>query len=449
MNLHLNRRTVVRLLSFSLAVILVLGILAFQNLKRAQSAERQLEYQYLKSIDDLGNYLENIEATLTKTIYSGTPASMANLTSKIWRETGFAKECVSTLPMSELNLEKTYKFLSQLGDYTVSLSKKVSQGHQLTKQERDNLVQMKDYATKFLQQVLVTQDGVRTGTISFQEVKHDAAAATAVSGRENFSDGFLETEDGFTAYPTLIYDGPFSDHILEKEPEMIKNAKEVTREEAKTIAAKALNTSSDKIVDDTDEEGNMPSYCFAGPDANLAVTKQGGLLSYLIKNRTVESQDATADECVEAALEYLKSLGVSDMKKTYYEIAENIITINFASQQGDVTCYTDLIKVSVAMDNKEILKYDGRGYITNHKTREHLTAEISVEEAQKSLSPLLTVEQCNLTLIPTSGQNEVLCYEFKCHSDEDENILVYVNAKTGAEENLLLLSISENGTLTL
>ncbi len=449
MNLHLNRRTVVRLLSFSLAVILVLGILAFQNLKRAQTAERQLEYQYLKSIDDLGNYLENIEAALTKTIYSGTPASMTSLTSKIWREAGFAKECVSTLPMSELNLEKTYKFLSQLGDYTVSLSKEVAQGHQLTKQERDNLVQMKEYATKFLQQVLVTQDGVRTGAISFQEVKHDAGSATAVSGQESFSDGFLETEDGFTSYPTLIYDGPFSDHILEKEPEMTKNAQEITKEEGKKIAAKALNTSVDKIVDDTDEEGNMPSYCFAGQDTNLAVTKQGGLLSYLIQNRAVETQDATPDECVEAALDYLNTLGISNMKKTYYEIADNILTLNFAAQQGDVTCYTDLIKVSVAMDNKEILKYDARGYITNHKEREDLTAELSIEEAQKSLSPLLRVEQCNLTVIPTSGQNEVLCYEFKCHSEEDENILVYVNAKTGAEENLLLLSISENGTLTI
>lgn len=449
MNLHLNRRTGVRVLSFSLAVVLVLGILAFQNLKRAQNAERQLEYQYLKSIDDLGNYLENIETALTKTIYSGTPASMTTLTSKIWREAGFAKECVSVLPMSELNLEKTYKFLSQLGDYTVSLSEEVAQGHQLTAQERENLVRMRDYSTQFLQQVLVTQDGLRTGTISFKEVKQDAKSTTAIAGQENFSDGFLETEDGFTAYPTLIYDGPFSDHILEKEPEMIKNAKELTQEEAKKIAAQALNTAGDKIVSDTDEDSNMPSYCFAGQDANLAITKQGGLLSYMLKNRVVENQQATADECISAALEYLQSLGISDMKKTYYEISDNIITINFAAQQNDVTCYTDLIKVSVAMDNQEILKYDARGYITNHKQRDDLSAGISVEEAQKSLSPLLTVEQCNLTVIPTSGQNEVLCYEFKCHSDSDENILVYVNAKTGAEENLLLLAISENGTLTL
>lgn len=448
MNLHLSRRNAVRMLSFSLALLLTLSVLSYTNLKRAKTAERQLEYHYLKSVDDLSNYLENIETTLTKVIYTGTPARMSTLTSSLQRESGYAKECIATLPISELHLEKTYKFLSQLGDYAVSLSHKMTRGETLTTEERENLRQMKHYTTNFLQQVFATQDGIRTGSLSFSEVKNKSVSAAAEKTAA-FSDGFTETEESFTDYPSLIYDGPFSDHILEKEPLLLKNAKTVSQEEAKQIAANALSLSVSSLSVDTDESGKMPSYCFTSEKGNAAVTKQGGFLSYLIQNRSVSEETCSVEECSQSANSFLQSIGVTDMKQTYYEISQNCVTFNFAAQVDQVTCYTDLIKVTVAMDNREILGYDGRGYLTNHTTRTDLTPTLSQEEAAKSLSPMLTVESVHLALIPTSGQKEVLCYEFKTTSPSEDHVLVYVNAKTGAEENLLILSVSDNGFLTL
>lgn len=450
MNLTQNRRGFVRVISFSAALVIVLSLLAFSNWKRAETAERQLEYQYLKSVDDLGNYLENIQNALTKTMYAGTAPTMNQLTSKIWREAGFAKECLSTLPMGTLNLENTYKYLSQLGDYAVSLSKKMENGESLTDEERQNLSKMKEYADQFLQQVLVTQDSIRTGSISFQEAKADTRGAVQTStAAGGFSDGFSEFEEGFTSYPTLIYDGPFSDHILEKAPDMTQSLIEISRAEARSIAAKATGLDGAQLKDDDDEEGNMPSYCFKTEDINIAVTKKGGLLSYYLKNRTVEEEAKTAEECIAAANEYLKQLGISQFKETYYEISNHIITINYANVQQDVVCYTDLVKISVAMDTGEVLRYDGRGYITNHKERTELTPAITAEQAQQSLSPLLTVKGVQTAVIPSQGMNEVLCYEFSCSSNEDENILVYVNAMTGAEQEILILYVNENGTLTM
>ena len=56
-----------------------------------------------------------------------------------------------------------------------------------------------------------------------------------------------------------------------------------------------------------------------------------------------------------------------------------------------------------------------------------------------------------LALIPTSGQNEVLTYEFQTRAgegDDAQKILVYVNASTGAEEQILLLLETPEGTMT-
>ena len=74
--------------------------------------------------------------------------------------------------------------------------------------------------------------------------------------------------------------------------------------------------------------------------------------------------------------------------------------------------------------------------------------EKTVEQARQSVSSVLTVESTRLALIPTSGQNEVLTYEFLCSSSTGDKVLCYVDTQTGAEEQLLILLQTPNGMLT-
>ena len=41
------------------------------------------------------------------------------------------------------------------------------------------------------------------------------------------------------------------------------------------------------------------------------------------------------------------------------------------------------------------------------------------------------------------------CYEFLCKDKEGQQVLVYVDAKTGEEEQILLVYASEDGVLTV
>ena len=54
----------------------------------------------------------------------------------------------------------------------------------------------------------------------------------------------------------------------------------------------------------------------------------------------------------------------------------------------------------------------------------------------------------SLALIPSPGGSELLCWEFHCQGQEDEELLVYINAKTGYEEQVYELLYSDAGTLT-
>lgn len=69
--------------------------------------------------------------------------------------------------------------------------------------------------------------------------------------------------------------------------------------------------------------------------------------------------------------------------------------------------------------------------------------------AQRSVSPYLTVKESRLCVIPTQGGTEYLCYEFLCMGTRDEEILVYINADTGLEEEILILLKSDGGVFTI
>ena len=450
MQIKLSQRCLVRIISFFIAIILVLSLLAFGFSSQAQSNQRTLEYHYMKGVSDLASHIQNIDSDLTKVMYAKTPAMLTTLSSKLWREAGLAKEALSVLPIEYLNLQNTNKYLSQVGDYCVSLSKGFANGEEITQEQRENLSTLNTYCDSMLSEVLVVSDGIQTGSISLEKVKGNINQEFNQSAPSiEVAEGFLEFEEGFTAYPTLIYDGPFSDHILQKEPERLKDEQDISRAQAKEIAAKVSQLDSSTITESNDEDSTMPSYGFHADGVDLSITKKGGLLSYLLKSREVTEQKISIDDALLNARTYMDFLSLGTFNSTYYELSNNVLTINYAATQDNILLYTDLIKVSVAMDTGEVTGFDARGYITNHHYRTLSTPQITQNYAKLSVSELLTIETSQLCLIPTSGLNEVLCYEFKCKADDGSDVLVYVNADTGAEEQILMLIISENGQLTI
>lgn len=443
-----NIRTRVRIITMGAAAVLICAGLAFQNYQMAQQYKTALEVSYLRAMEDLTTYTENISTTLTKGIYAGTPAKLNALTAQLWKEAAAAKVALSQIPSGRFNLENTYKFLAQVGEYAVSLAKKAESGQQLSDEERENLQILSDYADNLEQSLLNAQMEVRSGRMTIGAAE-TAAANMDAEAAPDLAEDLAEFEEGFTAYPTLIYDGPFSDHLLQKEPEWLKGTEEVTLAQAREKAATAFNVDSGMMRNESDEEGQMPSYTFSFDNRTAAITKQGGFLSYLTDPRQPEQTTLSPEEAIAKAKNYLNWLKIPDMSMTYYEIAGNILTANFAYQDGDVICYTDLIKISVAMDDGGILSFDARGFLTNHMERDLPSPTLTPEEAQKSVSTALTVDKSRLALIPSDGEMERFCYEFHCRTEDDQELLVYVNAETGAEEQLLILSIDENGTLVI
>lgn len=450
MTFHISRRSFVRIITFALAGITILAFMSFSYSRSAAASRRALEYQYMKSVSDLGAHLQNIDSDLSKILVAGTPQMLSAVSSKLWRESGFAKDLISGLPIQYLDLQNTNKFLSQVGDYCVSISREAAGGAKIDAEQRKNLKSLKEYSQTMLSEVLAVADAVQTGSLSLikaeDNLNHEFDGGIAPA---NIAEGFNDFEEGFTAYPTLIYDGPFSDHIMQKEPEKIKGANNITKSQAKAKVSEILELPSENIEEGNDEDSKLPSYVFYAGDTSVSITKKGGYLSYLLKSRMVDEPTLSDNDAISRAMAFLNKLGIMSMQSTYYEISNNVLTVNLAYSQDGILMYTDLIKIGVALDNGEILSFDARGFLVNNHSRSFDTPKLTQEQAQESLSPELSVESAQLCVIPSGGLNEIFCYEFKCSAFDNQPVLVYVNANTGSEEQILLLLISENGQLTI
>ena len=111
--------------------------------------------------------------------------------------------------------------------------------------------------------------------------------------------------------------------------------------------------------------------------------------------------------------------------------------------------YPDLVKVKIALDNGEVLGFECQGYIMAHQDERNIDdIGITIDEARDRVSKNIKIETEGMAYIPKDNKTEVLCYEFKGNYD-NRNFLVYINAKTGAEEQILMLIESENGILTI
>ncbi len=442
----MKKRNAIRIFSFSICIVAVLTTYAIIGNNQSKIYKARLEASYQQSLTELSECLDSIETNLTKSAYASTPTMMTILSEDLYSECNSAKNALSHLPIDQMNLSGEFKFLSQAGDYAKYLSAKIKDGQEISQEEYENLQMLLNYSREYSKHVsdMVTKCSLG-GRITENEVKNK----NNDSKISNLSLNFDEAEKAFSDFPTLLYDGPFADAVLNREPVMVSNAKSITKEEGKKIAAMALNVSEGEITFQCEEFGSIPCYDFAYDDYTIAVTKNGGYVAYIISSKSVKARNITEENAINIAKSYLKNLGYDDMQETYYSISNNICVINFAYSEDNVIRYTDLIKVGISMADGKIFSLEAKGYLTNHRNRDEFEDGITEEEAKSKLSSNVEVISSRMCLIPKSNGKESYCYQFHCKSNSsEEEILVYINAITGEEEDILLLLYSDNGTLT-
>ncbi|MBE6800416.1 MAG: hypothetical protein E7529_04345 [Ruminococcaceae bacterium] len=442
-----KRRTLVRIVSFLTAIVVALGVWGGMNMYKLAVIKRDVQASRERALTQLGTYMDDIDINLQKCLYSSSSAMLSDVASKLWRSSASAKESLSEITDGNTEISGVYKFLSQVGEYTLSLNEKIASGKKLTEKETENLKKLKDYSEKLSQTINYLIEEEENGGLDFEEVKSTLQS----EGEEKL---YLATElndanQALEDYPTLIYDGPFSDHINTKKSALVEKLEEISQDKAQEKAAKFLGVRTEDIYFLNKTESNLSTYTFYNNNVTISVTQKGGLISYMLKSRYAGESKIATEDAIRKATAFLGEKGYTKVKESYYSTVDGVCTINYSYYEDGITYYTDLIKVSVALDDGEILGFDATGYIMNHKVRKvPENTKYDLRSAGKLLKDDLKILSNKKAFIPTDYETEDYVYEYRCEAEDSQEILVYIDPVTGEEKDILILLYTDGGVLT-
>ena len=442
--------------SFTAAAFAVSVGFGVQGYARAEDYRRQLDNGYRQAFTELTTAAGELDAALEKVTYATTPSLFASLCAQAYAKALAAQTALGELPYGNVELEQTAAFFAKAGDYAMAMARGAGAEGVCTDENRETLRGLAAAAGELsatLQELQLQLDGGALHPEDVAAVEARLAAAAEDGGQITGGSAFQTVEADFPEVPSLIYDGPFSEHLSSRTPQMLEGLPQVTEDQARRAAAAFAGLRAEVFTRTSDGAGNLPAWGFSaladGGELYVEITKQGGQVLQMLSSRPVGEAALSRKEGVEAAAAFLEEHGYRDMAPSYFLEGDGILTVHFAPVLDGVYCYPDLVKVGVALDNGDVVSFEAHGYLMNHGAREPAAPAVSADEAAERVDPSLTVLSRQLALIPTGGEYEVLCHEFKCQNADGGHVLVYVNAATGQQERILLLLEDENGTLVI
>lgn len=453
----MTKKRVIYTISVVLIVVFSTTFAILMTLER-MDYRNYLQGEYSKNMYQLIDSVRNIKVDLGKSAIVGSREQSIVIFGDIFRYSDIANDKIHSLPISQEYIEGTSKFLSQVGDFAYSLAKVSSQGKELNDDDYKSMEELKNQADYLLVQLNTVQSDINEGKVKWGEVRKKAAKALKDNEGKLVSDKFKEIQKQVVQYPALIYDGPFSDNILEIKPKIISQEK-ITEAEAIEVVKKTIG--KDKISNilkkQTEGKTKIPSYSFGvtvkgaekGEEIAVEVSKNGGKIVYLLDNRSVAETKINLKQAIDVGSKYLSNIGYKNMQSTYALKSENIAVISYAYNQDKVIVYPDQIKLKISLEDGSIVGIESEKYLTSHiENRQIQKPRITQEQARQRVGKNLNITSMNLALIPTETNKEVLCYEF-IGNYKDDSFIVYINADTGFEQRILQIINTPNGALTM
>jgi germination protein YpeB len=387
---------------------------------------------------------------------TSSPELTAATLSDVWRESFCAASNLGQLPISVGVLSNTEKFLTQVADLSKSMVKQTTNGNTIDDEQMKTLAELHSFSVNLEKGLLEMQQDLSNGNLKWENVASEEQKEMKEIS-EDMPQTFGSINDQFEEMPTLIYDGPYSEHMQNRKA-LGLTGKKMTENQAIEKLNKFMGDGKVRNVAKLADNNNgiIDTYNFRveladkekDSVAEADVSVVGGHVVWYLYNREVGDKTIDINKAMELGAKFLKERNYPNMKQSYYMQNDGIATINYAYTENGITYYPDLIKVKVALDNGEIVGFEANGYLMNHTQRNFGTPKLTEAQAREKVVRGENIKSSGLAVIPTNYGTEILCYEFT-GKVEDKDFLVYINANTGAEEEVLIIINSEEGILTM
>lgn len=199
----------------SLALIIAIFLSMDYGL-RARHSTQLLEDTYAQRISETQEHLQSIGVKLRKAPVAGDAQTQVELLTGVSRQADGVVSSLAALPLSHIAMSDTLKFCNQLSDYAMTLALSIASGTDVKEAQVKQLSDMEAQCQLLLGQFVTARDTMLReslrlsgeSSVFYEEASLSARPLEQVSDKDNGMD-----------YPTLIYDGVFSDARRYGEPQ--------------------------------------------------------------------------------------------------------------------------------------------------------------------------------------------------------------------------------------
>lgn len=431
------------------AVILLTAIIllsVFLGLSRSDGnswmamSENNMESAYYTLTDSL----LNIENNFSKLRVTRDGNLAGEMLIDVAMDSQTAAANLAILSYSGYDMSALVKFCNQVGDYSKYLVTKLTGGEELSEEDYNTLAKLYEATYSIGKKLNAVKDALMSGE-------------KIVTGLDEFNSHFAEIADslvdGSIQYPSLIYDGAFSDSLEERQPKSL-SGEDIDPEKQQDNITKILCDYKIKSVKYTGESDNgFTAYVYDvtledGSNVYLQLAKKGG--SIVMWDKQFDSQQPTlsVEEGVVLAEQYMQKQGYENVKGVYACVTDSVLYVNICYVENDIVIYPDMIKIKVSLDDGKIIGFEGLNYIYNHTERSLETPAVTEGEVRNMDFGGLEVQSVRLALIPLDNGKETLTYEVYGKVD-NYAYYVFIDAKTGKAVEVLQVIDSDEGELLM
>ncbi len=415
------------------ALVCGVSVAAIMESNRASENELRLENSLKASLQDAVADMRTVEADISKLLITSDKEIIRQYLSIIALKSSSCAQSLGRLPIVSTGVQSTLKFAQQVSSYCTTAINTLASSNELPENFDQQIFSFFSVCSSVnveLGQVEydVLNGTLRLGTLS-QEVQGDTKGL------------FGSVDQDLVEYPSVIFDGPFSDGQASTTPK--EERSEVSLDEARNFV-KALGYT---VQNESEVNGIIPLYEFNCGESTLQVTKKGGLLLMLLSSRTPSEPTITEDAALKNAQAFVEKLGIKNAKTVWQEFYGNYIVFNFAPVLDGVTIYPDLFKVKVALDNGEIAAFEGKSYIMENHARTIEDIFVLKEEAANVLKQDFLIKSERKCIISVNNE-EHLCWEF-FGSYNDLSFAVYISAIDGKEKASFRIINTDTGQMVI
>jgi spore germination protein len=406
----------------------------------------QAENNYQRAFHDLNFHVDALHDKIGETLAMNSRNQLSPALAQVWRLTSEAHTDVGQLPLALLPFTKTEQFLSKMGEFSYRAAVRDLDKKPLSDKEYKTLKDLYANASEIQNELRKTESLAQKNNLRWMDV--EMALATNKTNEDNtIIDGFKTVDKTVEGYSEVDF-GPEVSNLMKMENRNLSQlkGKEITKEEAKNIAIEFFDV---KITVEKSGKGakyDAYSLTLYNPETKgttyLDLTKKGGYPLWVLYDRNVGKAKISLNDAMLQAEDFLKKHMDSKMEMVSSDQYENIAVFTYARLQDDVRIYPEVVTIKVALDNGDIMGYEGTGFLLAHQDRRIPTFKISEKEARTNLNPKFEVKEVSKALIKNDINEEVFCYEFLGVLG-NETYQVFINAENGNEEEVKKLKEAE------